>query len=72
MIKTSYNFNTARAVKKLLFAGVEVTATLQNYDTQNVGLIYVNTKCFHSRQASELLLNNKTAAYHIKPFEYNF
>jgi hypothetical protein len=32
-MKSSYNFNSARALKKLLSAGVEVTSTLPNSDT---------------------------------------
>jgi hypothetical protein len=33
-MKSSYNFNGARALKKLISAGVEVTSTLPNSDTQ--------------------------------------
>jgi hypothetical protein len=40
-----YNFNSARALKKLISAGVEVTSTLPISDTQKDLLI---CKCFHS------------------------
>ena len=63
-----YNFNSARALKKLLSAGVEVTSTLPNWHTE--GFTNVNAfiqLCLTSTLFCEI---NKTGTYHIKAFEY--
>ncbi len=33
-LSPAYNFNSARALKKLISSGVEVTSSLPNFDTQ--------------------------------------
>ncbi len=66
-LSPAYNFNTAWAIKKAFSAGVEVTATLTNLDTQKDLLMNILSfqVCLTSTHFCEM---NKTAENHITAF----